>query len=564
MNQIDFLVLILTLLSIVTFGVWKTRGQGNIESYLLGDHKMKWSTIGLSVMATQASAITFISTPGQAYESGMGFVQNYFGLPLALIIVSFFFIPIYFKLKVYTAYEYLERRFDLKTRLFGAFLFLIQRGLAAGITIYAPSLILSTILDWNLPFTILSTGILVIIYTVSGGTKAVSITQKQQMGVIMGGMFVAFGYILYYVTDFINLKDAIDVAGILGKTDAIDFDFSFQKRYTIWSGLMAGLVLQLSYFGTDQSQVQRYLAGKNIKESRMGLMFNAILKIPMQFFILFVGVMVYVFYIFYSPPIHFNDKSLVVIRESEAHDQFTAIENSYNDLILERKNLTLSYTEESNKIKKLQLKNDLINIDAQQEVLRNKVKDLITKVDPELSTKDSDYVFLTFILDYLPNGFIGLLIAVILSASMSSTSSELNSLASTSTVDLYQRIIKRKDTDKNYLSASKLITFIWGVLAIVFAFIASDSENLIETVNIIGSVFYGTILGIFLVAFFIKRVQGNAVFIAAIIAESIVIACHFLNVNGYLTIGYLWYNAIGVIVTVILAWLLSFLEAKSL
>ena len=564
MNQLDFLVLTLTLLSIVTFGVWKTRGQGNIESYLLGDHRMKWSTIGLSVMATQASAITFISTPGQAYESGMGFIQNYFGLPLALIIVSVFFIPIYFKLKVYTAYEYLERRFDLKTRMFGAFLFLIQRGLAAGITIYAPSLILSTILEWNLSYTILGTGILVIIYTVSGGTKAVSITQKQQMGVIMGGMFVAFGYILSYVTDFISLTEAIDVAGILGKTDAIDFDFSFEKRYTIWSGLMAGLVLQLSYFGTDQSQVQRYLAGKNIKESRMGLMFNAILKIPMQFFVLFVGVMVYVFYIFYTPPIHFNEKSLLVIKESVARDQFIAIENSYNDLILKRKNLTLSYTEESSTIKKFQLKDDLINIDARQEVLRNNVKDLITKVDPELSTKDSDYVFLTFILDYLPNGFIGLLIAVILSASMSSTSSELNSLASTSTVDLYQRIIKREDTDKNYLSASKWITFIWGVLAIIFAFIASDSENLIETVNIIGSVFYGTILGIFLVAFFIKRVQGNAVFIAAIIAESMVIACHFLNVNGYFTIGYLWYNAIGVFVTVIIAWLLSFLEGKSL
>ena len=564
MNQLDFLVLTLTLLSIVTFGVWKTRGQGNIESYLLGDHRMKWSTIGLSVMATQASAITFISTPGQAYESGMGFIQNYFGLPLALIIVSVFFIPIYFKLKVYTAYEYLERRFDLKTRMFGAFLFLIQRGLAAGITIYAPSLILSTILEWNLSYTILGTGILVIIYTVSGGTKAVSITQKQQMGVIMGGMFVAFGYILSYVTDFISLTEAIDVAGILGKTDAIDFDFSFEKRYTIWSGLMAGLVLQLSYFGTDQSQVQRYLAGKNIKESRMGLMFNAILKIPMQFFVLFVGVMVYVFYIFYTPPIHFNEKSLLVIKKSAARDQLIAIENSYNDLILKRKNLTLSYTEESSTIKKFQLKDDLINIDARQEVLRNNVKDLITKVDPELSTKDSDYVFLTFILDYLPNGFIGLLIAVILSASMSSTSSELNSLASTSTVDLYQRIIKRKDTDKNYLNASKWITFIWGVLAIIFAFIASDSENLIETVNIIGSVFYGTILGIFLVAFFIKRVQGNAVFIAAIIAESMVIACHFLNVNGYFTIGYLWYNAIGVFVTVIIAWLLSFLEGKCL
>ncbi len=562
MNQIDFLVLTLTLLSIVTFGVWKTRGQQNIASYLLGDHKMKWGTIGLSVMATQASAITFISTPGQAYASGMGFVQNYFGLPLALIIVSVFFIPIYYKLKVYTAYEYLERRFDLKTRLLGALLFLIQRGLAAGITIYAPSIILSTILGWDLSFTILGTGMLVIIYTVSGGTQAVSITQKQQMGVIMVGMFVTFGYILYYITDFISLRDAVDVAGILDKTDAIDFDFNFQKRYTIWSGLMAGLVLQLSYFGTDQSQVQRYLGGKNVKESRMGLMFNAILKIPMQLFILFIGVMVYVFYIFFTPPIHFNDQSLEVLRESSANDQLITIENSYNDLIFERKNLTLSYTEEENATKKLKFKDNLISIDAQQEVMRNEVKNLINEVDPELATKDSDYVFLTFILNYLPHGFIGLLIAVILSASMSSTSSELNSLASTSTVDLYQRIIKREDTDKSYLVASKWITFIWGILAIIFAFVASDSENLIETVNIIGSVFYGTILGIFLVAFFIKRVQGNAVFTAAIVAESVVMSCHFLNVNGYFSIGYLWYNAIGVLLTVVFAWLFSFMQEK--
>jgi SSS family transporter len=307
MNYIDFFVLGCTLMFIVVYGVWKTRGQQNIESYLMGDHTLKWGTIGLSVMATQASAITFISTPGQAYESGMGFVQNYFGLPLALIIVAVFFIPIYYKLKVYTAYEFLERRFDLKTRLLGAILFLIQRGLASGITIYAPSIILSTILGWDLTFTILGTGFLVIIYTVSGGTKAVSITQKQQMTVIMGGMFVAFGYIIYYITNFISFSDAVDVADVLEKTNAIDFDFSFNKRYTIWSGLMAGLVLHLSYFGTDQSQVQRYLGGKSIKESRMGLMFNAILKIPMQFFILFVGVMVYVFYIFYAPPVHFND-----------------------------------------------------------------------------------------------------------------------------------------------------------------------------------------------------------------------------------------------------------------
>ena len=415
MNYIDFFVLGCTLMFIVVYGVWKTRGQQNIESYLMGDHTLKWGTIGLSVMATQASAITFISTPGQAYESGMGFVQNYFGLPLALIIVAVFFIPIYYKLKVYTAYEFLERRFDLKTRLLGAILFLIQRGLASGITIYAPSIILSTILGWDLTFTILGTGFLVIIYTVSGGTKAVSITQKQQMTVIMVGMFVAFGYIIYYITNFISFSDAVDVADVLEKTNAIDFDFSFNKRYTIWSGLMAGLVLHLSYFGTDQSQVQRYLGGKSIKESRMGLMFNAILKIPMQFFILFVGVMVYVFYIFYAPPVHFNERSLELLRASDQSGELAQIESQYDHLLKERSVATLNFTQAQNEVEKNMFSSQLIEIEKRQEGARTEVKELIATLDGgAIPTKDSDYVFLSFIFNYLPHGLIGLLIAVIL------------------------------------------------------------------------------------------------------------------------------------------------------
>ena len=563
MNYIDFFVLGCTLMFIVVYGVWKTRGQQNIESYLMGDHTLKWGTIGLSVMATQASAITFISTPGQAYESGMGFVQNYFGLPLALIIVAVFFIPIYYKLKVYTAYEFLERRFDLKTRLLGAILFLIQRGLASGITIYAPSIILSTILGWDLTFTILGTGFLVIIYTVSGGTKAVSITQKQQMTVIMGGMFVAFGYIIYYITNFISFSDAVDVADVLEKTNAIDFDFSFNKRYTIWSGLMAGLVLHLSYFGTDQSQVQRYLGGKSIKESRMGLMFNAILKIPMQFFILFVGVMVYVFYIFYAPPVHFNERSLELLRASDQSGELAQIESQYYHLLKERSVATLNFTQAQNEVEKNMFSSQLIEIEKRQEGARTEVKELIATLDGgAIPTKDSDYVFLSFILNYLPHGLIGLLIAVILSASMSSTSSELNSLGSTSMVDLYQRIFKKTGSDQQYLYASKLLTLLWGLVAISFAFVAHGSENLIETVNIIGSLFYGTILGIFLVAFFIKRVGGNAVFYAALIAESAVIFCHLLNINGYFTIGYLWYNAIGVFLTILLSLGFSLFQKK--
>ncbi|RED97009.1 sodium:solute symporter [Marinoscillum furvescens] len=554
MNTIDLIVLFGTLGFIVSYGVWKTRGQKNLDSYLLGDQTMKWGTIGLSVMATQASAITFISTPGQGYESGMGFVQNYFGLPLALIIVSAVFIPIFYKLKVYTAYEYLESRFDLKTRLLGAFLFLIQRGLAAGITIYAPAIILSSILEWNLTATILVTGTLVIIYTVSGGTKAVSITQKQQMAVIMGGMFVAFFMIISYITDFVSFGDAVVIAGKLEKLNAVDLDLNFEKRYTLWSGLAGGLFLALSYFGTDQSQVQRYLGGKNVTESRMGLMFNAVLKIPMQFFILFVGVMVYVFYLFYTPPVHFKDASIQRLKASDQSAAYLQLENEYNELIEERKQVALSLAEVADEAQ-AQAAEKLRSLDAQSVAKREEVKAMLLEMDPAIETKDSDYVFLTFILTYLPHGLIGLLIAVIFSAAMSSTSSELSALSSTTSVDFAKRLNKSYAGLGNgkQVWLSKLITLCWGILAISFALLAKNSENLIEAVNIVGSIFYGTILGIFLVAFFFRFVKGTAVFVAAIIAQLTVIVFHFLTVWEMITLGYLWYNAIGCALTILLS-----------
>ena len=552
MNTLDLIVLFGTLLSIVAYGVYKTRGQNNIEGYLLGNNSLGWGTIGLSVMATQASAITFISTPGQGYESGMGFVQNYFGLPIALIIVSAVFIPIFYKLKVYTAYEFLESRFDLKTRMLGALLFLIQRGLAAGITIYAPAIILSSILDWDLTMTIFITGGLVIVYTVSGGTKAVSITQKQQMAVIMAGMFITFGVIVAYITDYVSFSSALDIAGKLDKLNTVDFDFNVEKRYTIWSGLTGGLFLALSYFGTDQSQVQRYLGGKNITESRMGLMFNAILKIPMQFFILLTGVMVYVFFIFYAPPVHFKDVSVQKLNGTPYEQQYQELSTKYENQLSERKNQVLQYVQEPNELNEAKM----LAADEASKTVRQEVKDLLVKADPTIETKDSDYVFLTFILTYLPHGLIGLLIAVIFSAAMSSSSSEINSLSSTTTVDIYRRLISKGET-KHDMLISKGLTLLWGVLAISFAILAKNSENLIEAVNIVGSIFYGTILGIFLVAFFLKKVQGNAVFWAAMIAQITVIVFHFLTVYDVITLGYLWYNAIGCLLTILLSGLIQ-------
>ncbi|MEM6830866.1 MAG: sodium:solute symporter, partial [Bacteroidota bacterium] len=411
MNSFDFIVLFGTLFFIVGYGVWKTRGQKNIEGYLLGGNSMKWGTIGLSVMATQASAITFISTPGQAYESGMGFVQNYFGLPLALIVVSAVFIPIYYRLKVFTAYEFLEKRFDIKTRFLGAFLFLIQRGLAAGITIYAPAIILSSILGWDLTLTIVSTGALVIIYTVSGGTKAVSITQKQQMAVIMGGMFAAFFMLLAYISDHTSIGTAFEIAGKLGKLEAVNFDFDFSERYTIWSGLTGGFFLALSYFGTDQSQVQRYLGGTNAAESRMGLMFNALLKIPMQFFILLTGVLVYIFYLFYQPPLHFKEESVSKIQASQYAAQYQELEKDYRYEFEKRKNAVLALSDPAiTPGEKDALMEEVVTADQAAVSIREEAKTLLAASDENVEKKDSDYVFLTFIINYLPHGLIGLLI----------------------------------------------------------------------------------------------------------------------------------------------------------
>ena len=558
MNNVDLIVLFGTLSFIAAYGVYKTRGQKDIEGYLLGGNTMKWGTIGLSVMATQASAITFISTPGQAYESGMGFVQNYFGLPIALIVVSAVFIPIFYRLKVYTAYEFLEKRFDLKTRYLGAALFLIQRGLAAGITIYAPAIIISSILHWNLTVTILGTGILVIIYTVSGGTKAVSITQKQQMAVIMTGMFVTFFVIMGYIGDHTTFSGALEIAGNLGKLEAVNFSTNAGERYTIWSGLTGGFFLALSYFGTDQSQVQRYLGGASAAESRMGLMFNAILKIPMQFFILFVGVMVYVFFIFHNPPIHFKEASVDIVENSEYAAEFQSLNAQYNVALQERRIAATGLVKENLPAEgKEYFLNQLKEADTKSVQLRQQAKRVILKADETLETKDSDYVFLTFIITYLPHGLIGLLIAVIFSAAMSSTSSELNALASTTSVDFYKQAIKKDGSPHHYLNISKLLTLAWGVLAILFAILAKNSENLIEAVNIIGSIFYGTVLGIFLVAFFFKKVMGNAVFIAALIAQTGVIIIHLMTEAEIFSLSYLWYNVIGCGGTIVLSLILQ-------
>ncbi len=544
MSLIDWSVLIGTLAFIVIYGAWKVKGGASIQSYMRGDNESSWWAIGLGVMATQASAITFMSTPGQAYHDGMGFVQFYFGLPLAMIIIAITFIPIYHKLKVYTAYEFLETRFDLKTRSLTAILFLIQRGLAAGITIYAPSIILSTILGWNLNLLNFILGFLVIIYTVSGGVKAVSATQKQQMYVIMGGMFMAFYIIVQSLPENISFSNAMDIAGAGEKLNILDFSFNPESRYTFWSGITGGLFLALSYFGTDQSQVGRYLSGKSIKESQMGLIMNGLVKVPMQFFILLVGVMVFVFYQFNKAPVFFNQATLTKLEQTDAHDRLNQIRIKSDSIFTTKEQLALAISQ--NKTPE--------NITAYQHILKeeksvnNEVKELIASKLPDVETNDKDYVFISFILAYLPKGLIGLLLAVIFSAAMSSTSSELSALATTTTIDIYKRSIKPKESDEKYVFMTKIFTVLWGLVAIAFASFGTLFENLIQFVNIIGSIFYGTILGIFLIAFYIKRIQGNAVFLAAIVSEIIVITIFYMDIFGYL-----WLNAIGCVNTIILA-----------
>ena len=551
MQQIDWFILIGTLLFIVLYGTYKSRGSKNVTQYLKGGSDSRWWTIGLSVMATQASAITFLSTPGQAFHSGMGFVQFYFGLPIAMVIICLVFIPIYHRLKVFTAYEYLETRFDLKTRTLTAILFLIQRGLAAGITIFAPAIILSAVLGWNLVMLNIIIGVLVIIYTVSGGTKAVSVTQKQQMAIIFGGMFVAFLLILNYLPLDITFTKALEIAGASGKMEILDFSFDFNNKYTFWSGIIGGTFLALSYFGTDQSQVQRYLSGKSMKEMQMGLIFNGLLKIPMQFFILLVGVMVFVFYQFNSSPLHFNPSAVNDVLNSPYAAQYQDLQDKKNTLEIAIKEQQLNYAVLDNQGQKQTVLLDIKALQSQEDQLRISSKELIKKANPKAETNDKDYVFIHFILNNLPRGLIGLLLAVILSAAMSSTASELNALGSTTTIDLYRRNNQGR-SDKHYLRASKGFTMLWGIIAIGVACVANLFENLIELVNIIGSIFYGNVLGIFLLAFFFTYVKSRAVFIAAIITQGIIVYIWWIDLMPYL-----WLNVVGATLVIAIAFILQ-------
>ncbi|HEX6223653.1 MAG TPA: sodium:solute symporter [Chryseolinea sp.] len=580
MNYLDWIVLFTTVLFIVLYGTWKTRKTATMEGYLKADNSMKWWMIGVSIMATQASAITFLSTTGQGMEDGMRFIQFYFGLPIAMVIISVTMVPIYYRLKVFTAYEYLETRFDAKTRALAAFLFLVGRGVSAGITLFAPSLILSTILHWPVAITTFVIGTLVIIYVTSGGTKAVSLTQRQQLAVVMTSMIVAGLIALFKLPDNVSFSDTIQIAGLLGKFNMINFlpaniesnlpagvtsvrelslwqkiDLISQDRYNMWFGLLASVFLFLSYFGTDQSQVGRYLGGVSITESRLGLMFNGLLKIPMQFIILFIGVLVFVFYIFFQPPVFYNQVLRDRALETPKADSVQLIEKKFSD-VYAKKRVAVDQM-----VKAIQLDNDdLIQqqldkvkaFQSEESMLRTDMKNLIARAIPNAKTQDRDYIFLNFVLGYLPHGIIGLLLAVIFLAAMSSMAGELNALVSTTSIDVYKRAIKKEASSAHYLKVSRWFTIGWAVMAMIFAMLASFAENLIQFVNIVGSLYYGTLLGIFLVAFYIKRIGGTAVFWAAIVSECIVVYCY-----RYTEIAFLLYNVVGCGAVIILSFLLQ-------
>ena len=567
MQLFDWIILLTTLLFIVIYGVWKTKGSKNVEGFILGNNETPWHVVGLSVMATQASAITFLSTPGQAYHDGMGFVQFYFGLPIAMVLICATFIPIYHKYKVYTAYEYLEKRFDLKTRSLAAVLFLVQRGLGTGLTIYAPAIILSAILGWNLTYMNIFIGISVIIYTFSGGTKAVNVTQKQQMFVIMLGMFSTFFLILHYLPNDMTFSSALHIAGANDKMNIVDFSFDPEQKYTFWSGITGGFFLALAYFGTDQSQVGRYLSGKSVRESQMGLIMNGLLKVPMQFFILLTGVMVFVFFQFNPVPLNFNPNNKTVIENSKYKKEYQALENKLNALSEDKKVINLLYIDQLNQdYDNPTLRKELVALSNKEKDLRDRAKDIITKADPDSETNDKDYVFFHFVLNYLPKGLIGLLLAVILSAAMSSTASGLSALASTTAIDIYKRNLKTEKSETHYLNATKFFTLMWGVIAILFACIGTLFENLIQLVNIIGSIFYGTVLGIFLVGFYIKKVQSQAVFYSAVISQITIFIIYYFAIfiypSGEEKLGYLWLNFIGALLTIVLSIVIQMLVPK--
>ena len=595
LSWIDWTVLSATLLTIVGYGTWKTRGSKNVQDYVRGGNQSKWWTIGLSVMATQASAITFLSTTGQAFSDGMGFVQFYFGLPIAMVIICLVFIPLYHRLKVYTAYEYLENRFDLKTRTLTAILFLIQRGLAAGITIFAPAIILSIVLEWNIVFLNIIIGTLVIIYTVTGGTKAVNVTQKQQMIVIFAGMLAALFIIINSLPEEVAFNDALNIAGATGRMDILDFSFDLENRYTVWTGLIGGTFLMLSYFGTDQSQVQRYLSGKSKREMQLGLLFNGIFKVPMQFFILLVGVMVFVFYQFNPAPLNFIDSSTETVLASKYAEDYLELQQKQKQIFEQKRALSMEMVdtgdlsmkaelaqydsiEKSNRLHskylikraidtsyanthdKLKAEVSVLSSNKSSDSYKEKLKELESHYKDaakDTKTNDRDYMFISFILSNLPIGLIGLLLAVILSAAMSSTASEINALATITAIDLYGRNQKEERDEIHMVKMTKRFTLLWGIVAIIIACFANLAENLIQLVNIIGSIFYGNVLGIFLLGFFFKFIKANAVFIAAIITQIIIIALYFMDNYEIINLPYLWLNFIGCVTVVIIASLIQ-------
>lgn len=548
MNWLDWTVLFVTLAGIVVYGVWKTRRISGMEGYLLGNKSIPWWGVCLSIMATQASAITFLSTPGQAYEDGMRFLQFYFGLPLAMIVLSVTAVPLYHKLRVYTAYEYLETRFDVRVRSLAAFFFLMLRGLSVGITIYAPALILSTILGWNIHLTTVLIGGLVMIYTVSGGTKAVSVTQKYQLTIVMGGMLLAGWIAFSKLPESLSFGNTVRFAGELGKMNLINLNFNLSDRYNIWSGLIGGLFLFLSYFGADQSQVGRYLSGSSVTESRLGLIFNGLLKIPMQFIILFIGILVFVFYHFHQSPLVHNTRLLEQAKAVTGEAHFAPLESRYGKISEEKKEYATSLADalaQNDRTGIAHSKEQLLEASAAERALRAETKEEIKKALPGANTMDKDYVFIHYVITYLPHGLVGLLLAVVFSAAMGSTASELNALASTTAVDIYKRSVKPGMSDGHYVNASKYFTAGWAVFAMIFASIANQAENLIQFVNIVGSLFYGTILGIFLCAFYVRWVGARAVFIAAIFAQGLI-----FYLFKFTDVAFLLFNIIGCVAVI--------------
>ncbi len=548
MSPLDWAVLAGSLVFIVVYGVWKGRKSRDLDAYFLSGRDMRWYTVALSIMATQASAITFLSTPGQAYADGMRFVQFYLGLPVAMVVLSITAVPIYRRLKVYTAYEYLEGRFDLKTRSLAALLFLIQRGLACGLTIYAPAIILATLMGWDLRRTILVIGVAVVIYTTSGGTRAVNHTNFHQMLIILLGMGAAFVVIILSLPDGVGIVDATRVAGKMGRLNAIDFSFDWENRYNFWSGLIGGFFLALSYFGTDQSQVQRYLSGQSVAQSRLALLFNGLVKVPMQFFILFVGAMVFAFYQFTAPPLFFNTDEVRKIEQSRYADAYRTLEAEHLTASAAKQDAVramVAAMDRDDDAAAASAEASVEAADGRVKQLREKAVALFRANDPRAATNDTNYVFLTFVVDYLPIGLVGLVMAAIFAAAMSSTASELNALSSTTIVDVYKRMVRADASDRHYVVVSKLATLVWGAFAIGFAMYANRLGSLIEAVNILGSLFYGTILGIFLLAFYVKRVGATAAFAGAIAGEAAVVWTFQTT-----SISFLWYNVVGCLVTI--------------